>query len=102
MPETNILKKQLMLKDKNSIKNLFKWNKEADNRATVDPFMVPNLFFARQVVNNACATQAILSVLFNSSEIQLGKELEELKSFRYRNYHLTRNVFTITHDSSSS
>ena len=28
MPETNFSKKQLMLRDKNAIKSLYKWNKD--------------------------------------------------------------------------
>ena len=31
---------------------LFKWQQESDSRAVLDPFEVPNLFYARQVINN--------------------------------------------------
>jgi ubiquitin carboxyl-terminal hydrolase L5 len=59
---------------------LFKWRREADDRAIVSPDEVPGLFFASQVVTNACATQAILSVLLNSSA-EIGDQLEEFKTF---------------------
>jgi ubiquitin carboxyl-terminal hydrolase L5 len=60
---------------------LFKWRQEQDNRACLDPIEVPNLFFAKQTVNNACATQAILSVLLNSEDTDIGEELREFKMF---------------------
>ncbi len=34
-----------------------------------------------QVVTNACATQAILSVLLNTPGLELGETVDELKSF---------------------
>lgn len=41
------------------------------------------IFFAKQVINNACATQAIISILLNmnNENIELGETLGEFKSF---------------------
>jgi len=57
---------------------LFKWRPEKDDRASVE---VPDLFFAKQVINNACATQAILSIIMNCPEIELGDELNQFRTF---------------------
>lgn len=67
---------------------LFKWdpNVASDARSSSTSTNVPDpdvqdLFFAKQVINNACATQAILSILMNSPELELGETLSEFKGF---------------------
>jgi ubiquitin carboxyl-terminal hydrolase L5 len=59
---------------------LFKWRSEVDNRSVLHPSDSP-VYFARQIVNNACATQAILSVLLNIDGADLGETLNDFKSF---------------------
>ena len=65
---------------------LFRWTPEAgaDDRAAVasEAETPPGLFFARQVATNACATQAILSILLNRpGKVELGGAAATLKEF---------------------
>ena len=46
-----------------------------------DTDMVNNMFFAHQIINNSCATHALLSVLLNCEDINLGPNLTRLKKF---------------------
>uniref|UniRef100_A0A7S2ABW8 Ubiquitin carboxyl-terminal hydrolase n=1 Tax=Alexandrium andersonii TaxID=327968 RepID=A0A7S2ABW8_9DINO len=61
---------------------LFKWDKETDDRPAVDA-ADHGIFFAQQVIHNACATQAILSVLMNATaeNVDLGPHLKEFREF---------------------
>lgn len=57
---------------------LFKWIPGTkDDRQTCDPY---DVYFARQVITNACATQAILSILMNGQGLSLGETLTNFKS----------------------
>ena len=63
---------------------LFKWTGETDERPVLDAAAAPpGLFYAKQMVPNACATQAILSILLNADSAHLtrGGTLDELKAF---------------------
>jgi len=61
---------------------LFKWKKEVDERPTVQA-ADHGIFFAQQVIHNACATQAILNCLLNvpSDKLDAGKALTEFREF---------------------
>ena len=60
---------------------MFKWDKDhaIDTQGNFDPDAP--IFFAKQVISNACATMAILSILMNHAEIDIGPHLSELKEF---------------------
>jgi ubiquitin carboxyl-terminal hydrolase L5 len=60
---------------------LFKYVQETDDRPTISFNDCPDLFYAKQVITNACATQAILSVILNADDIDIGATLDEFKQF---------------------
>jgi ubiquitin carboxyl-terminal hydrolase L5 len=63
---------------------LFKWTGDDDTSGSVVlDSRLEKIFFAKQVINNACATQAILSVLMNiaSPDVKLGSTLQDFKDF---------------------
>ncbi|NWU50154.1 UCHL5 hydrolase, partial [Dromas ardeola] len=63
---------------------LFKWQPgEEPAGSVVQDSRLDTIFFAKQVINNACATQAIVSVLLNCAhqDIHLGDTLSEFKEF---------------------
>nr|CAG4641887.1 EOG090X0A33 [Eurycercus lamellatus] len=63
---------------------LFKWvpNEEVVGTVVQDS-RLDKIFFAKQVINNACATQAIISILLNCKhpDLHLGATLGDFKEF---------------------
>jgi len=60
---------------------LFKWDKSLetkDSRMVLDQADAPGVFFAKQEITNACATQAIISILMNRPEVKLGKGIDRI------------------------
>ncbi|RWS27546.1 ubiquitin C-terminal hydrolase-like protein [Leptotrombidium deliense] len=63
---------------------LFKWMPgEEPSGSVVQDNRLDKIFFAKQVINNACATQAILSVLLNCQhpDVVLGQNLTSFREF---------------------
>jgi len=63
---------------------LFKWQAgEEPCGSVVMDERLEKIFFAKQVINNACATQAILSILLNvnQKDVELGITLDDFKAF---------------------
>lgn len=55
---------------------------ETPKDGTFDHEAASDIFFAAQTIQNACGTQALLSVLLNKhGDVELGKELEEFREF---------------------
>jgi ubiquitin carboxyl-terminal hydrolase L5 len=40
-----------------------------------------DIFFAHQTITNACGTQALLSVVLNQDDVDIGPDLREFKDF---------------------
>ena len=59
-----------------------KANEEPSGSIVMDD-RLDKIFFAKQVINNACASQAIISILLNvdHEEVKLGSTLDDFKSF---------------------
>lgn len=60
----------------------------------VEHTVPPNLFFAKQMIPNACATQAILSIILNK-EINLKEEIKNIKTFT-EHFDYTMKGITLT------
>lgn len=64
---------------------LFKWVKDdfSDGKLLQDYKLLNEIFFAKQVIHNACATQALINILMNCKhpDLKLGSTLKELKEF---------------------
>lgn len=62
---------------------LFRFDSELyqkDQRPTIPSSSIPNVFYSKQIVNNACATQAILHILLNlPANIPIGGMLSNFK-----------------------
>ncbi|SBS83523.1 deubiquinating/deneddylating enzyme, putative [Plasmodium ovale] len=81
---------------------LFNIGKSYNRKKYIEHDIPENMFFAKQVIPNACATQAILSIVLNK-DIPLNEEIENLKSFTLNfdssmkgltlsNCHFLRNI----------
>ncbi|KAI8805075.1 ubiquitin carboxyl-terminal hydrolase [Cladochytrium replicatum] len=60
---------------------LFRWTDQDTDETELDGVPPKGMFFANQVTDNACATQALLSVVLNSPQLRLSRELEVFKEF---------------------
>ncbi|GAB66446.1 ubiquitin C-terminal hydrolase family 1, partial [Plasmodium cynomolgi strain B] len=72
-----------LIKNENNIYGiifLFNIGKSYNRNKFVEHSVPENLFFAKQVIPNACATQAILSIVLNK-EVELNEEIKNIKSF---------------------
>ncbi|XP_006457111.1 hypothetical protein AGABI2DRAFT_212373 [Agaricus bisporus var. bisporus H97] len=58
----------------------FTWHKDAHRPTDFEDPTAERVWFANQLSDDACATHAILNVLFNCPDIQLGTELETFRN----------------------
>ncbi len=64
---------------------LFKWKRAQyeEARGALDDAAAAasGVFFAKQVINNACGTMALVNILMNRPDVDVGSELGNLKAF---------------------
>ncbi|KAJ3150105.1 Ubiquitin carboxyl-terminal hydrolase bap1 [Geranomyces michiganensis] len=60
---------------------LFQWRDMDTKESEVDGSVPAGLFFMNQVLDNACATQALLSIALNCPSLDIGPELGAFKEF---------------------
>ena len=60
---------------------LFKYDSRVERAGVVEDASESGLFFAQQVINNACATQALISILLNVPSLDLGPILSNYAEF---------------------
>jgi ubiquitin carboxyl-terminal hydrolase L5 len=59
---------------------LFNWKKDA-NDEEVEMSCPENIWFANQVIDNACASLALLNIVLNSSQLDIGEHLTQFRQF---------------------
>lgn len=74
---------------------LFRWQKEEDARPVISE--PEGMFFAKQVVQDACATQALLAVLLNAN-IDRGEMLQDFRDFSVMLDSESRGIAIGSHD----
>ena len=57
----------------------FMWHKDSHRPADFEDPAAERVWFANQLSDDACATQAILNVLLNCPDIDIGEELRNFK-----------------------
>lgn len=59
---------------------LFTWRKDL-NDEEVEISCPENIWFANQVIDNACASLALLNIVLNSSQLDIGEHLTQFRQF---------------------
>ncbi|KAK0218827.1 cysteine proteinase [Armillaria fumosa] len=59
----------------------FRWRKDTHRPADFKDPAAEHVWFANQLSDDACASQAILNILFNCSNVDIGRELSEFKEY---------------------
>ncbi|PBK83197.1 cysteine proteinase [Armillaria gallica] len=59
----------------------FRWRKDTHRPTDFKDPAAEHVWFVNQLSDDACASQAILYVLFNCSDVDIGKELSEFKEY---------------------
>jgi hypothetical protein len=59
---------------------LFQWKKEP-NEEEVEMSCPENLWFANQVIDNSCASLALLNIILNVPDLEIGEHLTQFKQF---------------------